>query len=203
MIVLPSSNRLFVHFETLVPTLSFKDIECYLTKHDIKIEKRKIDVIAREQIGKKYQRGAKDPSCFDCSSLTQFIYGQMGIYIPRISIDQAEYGTKLSNTNNLRIGDLVFGEGKNPYYYDRDERFASLYVGHVGIFVGDGFIHAANREKGVVFEGAESFLEQNCVTAVCIHSNIQDGVTLILPEKSTIEYDNHLRWRLLSEFGNE
>ena len=201
MFTLPVGNRLFVHFQTLVPSLNFHDIESYLIEYDIKIEKRKIDEIARNQIGKKYQRGAKSLDAYDCSSLTQFIYGQMGIYIPRISIDQANCGENLKHTNQLKIGDLVFGEGRNPYSYRDQPLLQKNEIGHVGIFVGDGFVHAANSEQGVIFEETNSFLKKNIKTAVRIHGNIEEGVTLILPENSSIEYDNHLRWRLLSALG--
>ena len=62
-------------------------------------------------------------------------------------------------------------------------------------------VHAANSEQGVIFEETNSFLKKNIKTAVRIHGNIEEGVTLILPENSSIEYDNHLRWRLLSALG--
>jgi hypothetical protein len=94
-----SGNRLCVHFQTLIPKLNFHDITKYLREKGYEETCPNIVLLAREQLGKKYKRGSKpNEETFDCSSLTKYVYGKMGIYIPRISIDQC--GQKMIHVHN-------------------------------------------------------------------------------------------------------
>ncbi len=87
--------------------------------------------IAEAQIGKPYEWGGESPhNGFDCSGLSQFVYAEEGIEIPRTALDQYH---SLMPVKNLRVGDLVFFKT----YPDNQE------VSHVGIYIGEGyFIHA-------------------------------------------------------------
>lgn len=83
---------------------------------------------ARKYTGVRYTWGGTNPSTgFDCSGFTQYVYGCLGIALPRvISTDMASQrgvGTKISSIDDLQIGDLVI-----TYNYD-----------HVGIYVGNGY----------------------------------------------------------------
>jgi cell wall-associated NlpC family hydrolase len=91
--------------------------------------------VALKYLGVPYVWGGEDPSGFDCSGLTSYVYREIGISIPRTSREQYRVGAFIaaSELDKLQPGDLVFfGYGGDP---DR--------VHHVGMYVGDGdFIHA-------------------------------------------------------------
>lgn len=94
---------------------------------------------ARSHSGKKYRRGAKGPSNFDCSGFTGYVYNQFGYKLSASSRAQFNDGEKVE-AGDLRPGDLVFFTGRN----------SNGGVGHVGIVVSAdnenntfNFIHAA------------------------------------------------------------
>lgn len=94
--------------------------------HNIKQLK---DLVSK-QLGKPYKTAAAGPNSFDCSGLTYYLYGQLGIKLPRSSKTQINAGVQVSR-DNLEYGDLVLfaRDGKN--------------INHVGIYVGDGnFVHS-------------------------------------------------------------
>ncbi len=86
-------------------------------------------------IGVPYVWGGSSPSGFDCSGLTQYVYAQIGIAIPRSSRSQFRSGAHIpaDRLDVLVEGDLVFfGYGGDPNM-----------VHHVGIYAGSGnFLHA-------------------------------------------------------------
>lgn len=100
---------------------------------------------AQNFLGGAYVSGGTSPSGFDCSGFTQYVYKQNGITIARTSSAQANNGTPVSR-ENLQPGDLV--------YFNNG---AGGSIGHVGIYVGNGqFIHAANANRGIVYDTIES-----------------------------------------------
>lgn len=78
--------------------------------------------IARTLLGIPYVYGGEDPSGFDCSGFTQYVFGKAGISIPRTAGAQRSAATPVSNP---QPGDLVF--------------FGSP-VWHVGIYTGNGMM---------------------------------------------------------------
>ncbi len=120
---------------------------------------QKIVELAKQQLGKKYVWGAGGPNSFDCSGLTKYIYGKVGIKLERVSYSQATQGIKVSKPN-LQPGDLVFFSGINA-------SSASARISHVGIYIGNGkFIHAANSKRGVVTDELNSdYYSTHYVTA--------------------------------------
>ena len=87
--------------------------------------------------GTPYRNGGSDPSGFDCSGFTQWVFAQHGTGIPREVHEQFKIGKKVS-LDDLKPGDLVF--------FHTVSRGAS----HVGIYVaGDQFVHAPST-RGVV-----------------------------------------------------
>lgn len=68
------------------------------------------------------------PNCFDCSGLMIRVYTQHGLQPPRVSKDQAKWGTPVTAAQ-LQPGDLVF--------------FGDPTVYHVGMYIGGGyFVHS-------------------------------------------------------------
>ena len=101
--------------------------------------------VAESYIGSRYVSGGSSPSGFDCSGFTQYVYGKCGITLSRTSYTQATQGTVV-NKSELQPGDLLL------FHY-----YGSSSIGHVGIYVGNGkFIHAANSNRGVVYDSIES-----------------------------------------------
>ena len=81
---------------------------------------------AEQYLGVPYVWGGEGPSGFDCSGLVQYVYGKLGVHLPRTSYAQYNAGRHVSR-GDLRPGDVVFFDA----------------LGHVGIYIGGGrFIHA-------------------------------------------------------------
>lgn len=71
--------------------------------------------------------GQEAPFKTDCSGWVQAIYKKFGIYLPRVSRDQAKIGTPVKFAD-MKMGDLM-------YFSTR----ADKVVTHVGINMGDNF----------------------------------------------------------------
>ncbi len=92
---------------------------------------RRIAQTALTMLGKPYVRAGMSPqSGFDCSGLTTWSHAQSGITIPRVAHAQWQAGKPVP-PEGLMPGDVVCFGG------------TSAYIGHVGIYVGNGvFVHA-------------------------------------------------------------
>jgi hypothetical protein len=105
----------------------------------------------------KYKRGAnisEAPYLVDCSTLTKWIYGKTGIWLPRHSIDQRDMGEQIPRSE-VKSGDLIFVSGFRSYWRHGE----NIEIGHVGICSGEGtVIHACNSTRGVVEDSIEEFL---------------------------------------------
>ncbi|MFI5680626.1 C40 family peptidase [Streptomyces cellulosae] len=90
----------------------------------------------KSQVGKPYVLGASGSSAYDCSSLVQAAFKQVGISLPRVSQDQSTAGTQVS-LSNLQPGDILYWGSAGSAY-------------HVAVYVGDGmFVGAQNPSTGV------------------------------------------------------
>jgi cell wall-associated NlpC family hydrolase len=90
-----------------------------------------VAAFAMQFVGAPYAWGGADPSGFDCSGFTQYIYRHFGLELPRIAVDQysEQYGTIITDPNALQPGDLVF--------------FVNTFepgISHVGIYIANGDI---------------------------------------------------------------
>jgi cell wall-associated NlpC family hydrolase len=118
-------------------------------------QKEKLVKLARNLIGKSYKYGVSQeeaPNFFDCSSFTQYVLKQIGIELPRSSILQAadlkgEEINPLPDLSNLKIGDLLFMRSDRGHYYDRLFGGREVYIGHVGIYIGNGEVIHSREEK--------------------------------------------------------
>jgi cell wall-associated NlpC family hydrolase len=96
---------------------------------------------ATRYLGVPYQWGGTDPtSGLDCSGLTQRVYADLGIDIPRTSSQQATAGRPVASLAEAQPGDLVF--------FDHSSGRAG--IDHVGIYIGGGKMIAAPQEGEVV-----------------------------------------------------
>ncbi len=91
-------------------------------------------------VGYPYRYGGKDPSGFDCSGFTSYVYKQFGVKIPSSSVAQRSVGRYVPKSE-LRPGDIVCFKNTN----------------HVGIYIGNGkFVHASTRKTGVKISSLNS-----------------------------------------------
>lgn len=83
---------------------------------------------AYREIGKPYVWAAAGPDSFDCSGLTQYVWGKAGVYLGHYTGDQWNEGTHISQSE-VQPGDLVF------FAYNTSDPST---IHHVGIYVGGG-----------------------------------------------------------------
>ncbi len=154
--------------------------------------------IAQQCIGiSQYYRGAKPseaPSIVDCSSFMKWIYSNCGIWLPRRSIQQREYG-EVIEIENIIGGDLIFISGRVDYFDDDPKNG----VGHVGIATNNKtVIHAANKDIGVIETPIDKFIGKDKFRGArrYIPKNVE-VLTFITPSKREVETADDIRWIIL------
>ncbi|MFI8213472.1 C40 family peptidase [Streptomyces werraensis] len=96
------------------------------------------------QVGDAYVMGATGPNAWDCSSLVQAAFKQVGVDLPRVSQDQSMVGTDIP-LSEIQPGDILYWGGKGSAY-------------HVGVYIGNGqYLDAANPSKGVVIQDLSGY----------------------------------------------
>lgn len=89
--------------------------------------------VAKKYQGVPYRYGGADPSGFDCSGFTQFVYAHVGVSLPHSSSRQGAGGTPIAKAD-ARPGDLVVTSGG----------------GHIGIYLGGNSMIDSPRPGTVV-----------------------------------------------------
>ncbi|WP_240135429.1 C40 family peptidase [Streptomyces sp. MUM 178J] len=98
----------------------------------------------KAQLGDAYIMGATGPNAWDCSSLVQAAFRQVGIELPRVSQAQSTAGTQVS-LSNLQVGDILYWGAAGSAY-------------HTGVYIGNGqYLDAANPGKGVVIQDLSGY----------------------------------------------
>ena len=91
--------------------------------------------VAQQYLGVPYVWGGESPAGFDCSGLVQYVYGQLGVDLPRTAADQARVGQPVASLADARPGDLLA-------FHDP--------VDHIGIYAGNGLMVVAPKTGDVV-----------------------------------------------------
>jgi len=90
-----------------------------------------LDAAARQK-GKPYRYGAMGPDSFDCSGFTGYVFGQVGMRLPRTSQQQRDAFARIPR-QDAEPGDLMFSHDSSGRVY------------HVAIYAGDGQIWDSSR----------------------------------------------------------
>lgn len=102
--------------------------------------------IASKYLGVPYVYGGTTPSGFDCSGLVQYVYRELGYNLNRVAADQMNNGIAVSR-DQLQPGDLI------GFYSSA----GGGYIGHIGIYAGNGMmIHAPRTGDVVKYASIES-----------------------------------------------
>lgn len=118
--------------------------------------------MSMKYLGTPYRYGGRTPKAFDCAGFAYFLYKQFGYSLPGWSGAQARLGVEVSDTRNLRAGDLVFFGGRG----------AKKIVGHTGIVVDTDvqtgtfrFIHASTGLGVIISKSTEDYYKSRYITA--------------------------------------
>lgn len=104
--------------------------------------KENLSEMVKQAQGRPYVWAEEGPTKFDCSGYTFYMYGSMGVDIPRVAREQAKCGEEI-NYNDLKYGDLVF--------FDTTKN-QNGNITHVGMYLGnDWFTHASTVDYKVVY----------------------------------------------------
>lgn len=113
---------------------------------DIKSSSLAYDVIsqARKLIGKKYSWGGSSlNSGFDCSGFIKYIFGKVGINLPRTAAEQGKIGEEIS-LQQAEPGDIIWFGSKNSPSGQHIGLISKIDNGQIYI------IDAAGKKLGVV-----------------------------------------------------
>ncbi|NNG26958.1 MAG: C40 family peptidase [Ignavibacteriaceae bacterium] len=92
-----------------------------------------------------YKYGGNSKDGIDCSAFTQTIYkNTLSFNLERSARLQYKQGKEISDTEDLRFGDLVF--------FNTRQR---VRPGHVGIYIGDNLFAHASSKKGVTISSLD------------------------------------------------
>lgn len=101
--------------------------------------------LAKQYSGIPYKWGGTTTAGFDCSGFTSFIYGKVGVNLPRTSSAQKGAGTVVSKSE-AKPGDLIWAPG------------------HVGIYAGNGMMYdAPSSGKTTGYHSADWMMKKGAV----------------------------------------
>ncbi len=170
----------------ILETLCSKEQAMEILKIKLRCKIFRVDLITLARAFKgmsRYEYGADPnmaPYTTDCSSFVQFLYGQFGFHIPRISKHQFDFlPFTVTNHDALKAGDLIFTTSTVNWGEDPDTA-----IGHVGIVTGEGtVIHSQQHKKpfGIVEDPLDRFTE-NLRGIGRLVPHIEDYHTIVSPD---------------------
>ena len=119
---------------------------------------------ALQYVGYPYVWAGKSPETgFDCSGLAYYTYTSFGYSMYRVADDQTRNGVHV-DPSDLQPGDLLC-------FYS-----GGSYVGHVGIYIGNGkFVHASTYTTGVIVSELDGYYVNRGFEARRIAGTNKDG----------------------------
>jgi len=188
------NGRCFVDFNQLdLPINASQALELLCGKGfsvvDVDMVAEAMDHVGRATF-KLGARMSEAPKMFDCSSFTKWLYGQKGIWIPRLAVQQFEFVPPVS-LEELQHGDLIFTSG----YCAR-----SWYIGHVSLFSGRSVITAMiqKHESGIVEMSLQELFAQRKLRGMGRVVSAASGVTVIIPTEYKVETSDDIKCLVLS-----
>jgi len=197
-------NRVAVNLDSLNLRISNEEALKILERKRIKCVKTDIFELAKNLVGvAQWRWGSKQweaPYYFDCSALTKWLYGQMGIWLPRRGEQQFEYCEKhgsIVNLDNYKRGDLLFlsSHFKNGVLIDFDDG-----IGHVCMVVEKNrAICSSNSELGqgvvnLLFDDIFATRKLRAIGRVCDFCSL---ITLLVPPDREIESSDDIKHIIL------
>lgn len=185
----------------------------------------KVLEIGESLVGAKYKRDSAirfdAPNLFSCSSLVNYLFVQVGVSLPSISIDQYVWSTPVEEAD-LQAGDLIFSNTNEGKVRFKSEQWLAGTdvpegVDHEGLYIGDGkVLHASSNPGSVVIEelsespmfkeivGYRRALSENelrfVVTVPFERLDLRAGADLIEEIGRVYGYDNIPEKQLPSDF---
>jgi cell division septation protein DedD len=134
--------------------------------------------------GRPYVWAEEGPYCFDCSGYFYYMFGTMGVDIPRVAREQIKKGESIAY-EDMKFGDLVFFD---------TTRGKTGKITHVGMYLKDGwFTHASSSHKQITysnfntdayyrgrFMGARRYYEKNGDKYAILQPKMQNTFTQMI-----------------------
>lgn len=128
----------YIHLPTHTPGTGAATV-MGTTPPEAMTEGQKIVNTAMKYLGTPYVWAGTSPSGFDCSGLVYYVYKECGYSTNRTAASLYTNGSYVDKSQ-LEVGDIICFT--NSGY---------SYIGHVGIYIGDGqFIHASSSNGEVI-----------------------------------------------------
>ncbi|ERI07552.1 endopeptidase LytE family protein [Aneurinibacillus aneurinilyticus ATCC 12856] len=97
-------------------------------------DERQMNAVINNLLGVPYKWGGTTLEGFDCSGFTSYVFNELGVTLPRTSLEQFDAGQSVSD-EELKPGDLLF--------FDSEKKGT---ITHVGVYIGDNqMAHAATK----------------------------------------------------------
>jgi cell division septation protein DedD len=127
---------------TKMPKYSKYNYSITVPTAEYEFSNEKLASMIKELEGCEYVWAEEGPHTFDCSGYLYYMFGKMGVNIPRVAREQIKQGTPIDMAN-LKFGDFIFFN---------TTKTKSDKITHVGIYLKDGwFSHASSSNHKITY----------------------------------------------------